>query len=258
MSDLIRIEREGTIARLWLNRPEAHNALSPALVSQATEALIALAAEPPRVLVLAGAGPSFCAGADIKWLDESASLSMAEVRDDALALIRLLDAIAGFPAPVVARVHGTVAGGGNGLVAAADIAVAAQNAMFVFSEVRLGIVPAVIAPYVVRRIGTGRATSLWMTAERFDGAAAERHGLVHGAVPEDELDESIAKTIALLLAGGPIAQLEARALARLASAGPGPALAGETAALNARLRLSPEGREGLRAFLERRKPAWSE
>jgi methylglutaconyl-CoA hydratase len=228
------------------------------LVDALADLLQQLADDRPRVLVLGGRGPTFCAGADIKWMQMSQMLPPGEVEQDALNVEQMLRMISEFPAPVMARVHGVVAGGGNGLVAAADIAVASDDAVFMFSEVKLGIVPAVIAPYVVRKIGVGRSTALWLTAERFDALAAERYGLVHRVVTGDDLDRTIDDTVALLREGSPAAQLEARWLARHAISGPGNEMAAHTAALNARLRLSPEGREGMAAFLERRKPGWAE
>lgn len=258
MESLVTVRWQDSVASLALNRPEAHNALSPGLVAAIEDALQALSARPPRVLIISGEGPSFCAGADIKWMRDSAGLPEEEARADALRLARLLEAISEFPAPVVVRAHGTVAGGGNGLLAAGDIAVCADTTTFMFSEVRLGIAPAVIAPYVVRRIGLARATALWMTGERFNGAEAVRFGLVDHSAPGDELEAAVRRITDMLQLGGPAAQLEIRRLARLAAAGPGEEMAGRTADLNARLRRSAEGQEGLQAFLERRKPTWAQ
>lgn len=257
-SELVNLELADDVAFVWLNRPEARNALSPELVQALTDLLQQLADDRPRVLVLGGRGHAFCAGADIKWMQVSQALTQEQVEQDALNVEQMLRMISEFPAPVIARVHGVVAGGGNGLACAADITVASDDAFFMFSEVKLGIVPAVIAPYVVRRIGAGRATALWLTAERFDAVTAERYGLVHRVVQGEDLDRAVDDTIALLREGSPAAQLEARWLARHAVSGPDNDMAGYTAALNARLRLSAEGQEGMAAFLERRKPGWAE
>jgi methylglutaconyl-CoA hydratase len=256
--ELVVVEPRGDYAWLWLNRPEAHNALGPGLVSALQAALENLAVERPRALVIGGNGPSFCAGADIKWMRESADLDDETRKEDALSIVRLLDAIDSFPAPVIVRAHGTIAGGGNGLVCAADIAIADDDATFTFAEVKVGILPATIAPYVVRRIGVAKATALWMTGERFDGKAAERFGLVDRAVGSMSLDGAIDDVLAERRTGGPSAQGALRALARQAAAGPSPDLGVELAELNARMRASDEGREGLQAFLERRKPGWAE
>lgn len=250
----VLIEAQGDIAWLWMNRPEAHNALAPALVQAMYEGIHALAVERPRALVIAGKGPSFCSGADIKWLRESGSRSEEENREDALFMGHMMGKIAAFPAPVIARVHGTVAGGGNGIVAAADIAIADRDTTFVFSEVRLGIVPAVISPFVVHRIGAARAATLWMTAERFHGDAAERWGLVHRSVDGLELDGAIDQAIANIRAGAPGAQVEARRLAQRVNE----MTAEDLATLNAQMRVTEEAVEGLQAFIERRKPGWAE
>jgi methylglutaconyl-CoA hydratase len=232
--------------RVTLDRPERRNALDPAAVEELTAAFRDAACA--RAIVLGGEGPSFCAGADIARMRASAELTREELVEDALRLGALLDAIDGCPAPVVARVHGHVLGGGCGLVACCDVAIAAPDAVFGFTEVKLGIVPAVISAFVLARIGTGAARRLFVTGERFDAATALRVGLVHELA--DDLDSAVERAVGELLSAGPEA---ARAAKRLARA---PLPAEETARIAADRRTSEEGVEGLRAFLEKRPPSW--
>jgi methylglutaconyl-CoA hydratase len=249
--------RDGHVATVTLDRPELHNALNAELIGTLREAFRALAGDAAvRVVVLTGAGRSFCAGADLRWMQAAASFTEAENLADALALTEMLDAIAACPKSVVARVNGAALAGGTGLVSAADIAIAADTARFAFTEARLGLVPATISPYVIRRIGESQARALFLTAERFDAARALRIGLVHETVPADELDAAVARTVANLLHGGPLALAENKALIEGVRERRGEDLARYTAATIARLRVSAEGQEGLRAFLEKRSPAW--
>lgn len=242
----LRIERDGDVRRITLARPEARNALDAALIAELAEAFVDVGRA--RAVVLAGDGPSFSAGADVEWMRSSVELSYEQNLADANALRRMLEAIDSCPAPVVARVHGHALGGACGLVACSDVAVAAEDAVFAFSEVKLGIVPAVISPFALARIGPGAARRLFLTGERFDAATALRIGLVHEVAAD--LDAAVDRVVGELLSAGPRA---ARAAKRLVLERPdGP----ETARRIAELRTSDEGQEGLRAFLERRPPAW--
>jgi methylglutaconyl-CoA hydratase len=242
----LRIERDGPALRVTLARPERRNAFDAALIAELTEAFADVG--DARAVVLAGEGESFCAGADVEWQRSSIDLSYAENVEDALRLFRMCEAIDGCPAPVVARVHGHALGGGSGLVACSDIAVAAEDAVFAFSEVRLGIVPAVISPFVFARIGPAAARRWFLTGERFGADVALRIGLIQevAAAPDD----AVAAVVDALLAGGPEAVRAAKALTRERPDGP------EAARTAAARRTSEEGQEGLRAFLEKRAPAW--
>lgn len=242
----LRIERDGPVLRVTLAKPERRNAFDAALIAELTEAFAD--AGDARAVVLAGEGPSFCAGADVEWQRSSIDLGYEENVEDALRLYRMLEAVDECPAPVVARVHGYALGGGSGLVACVDVAVAGEDAVFGFSEVRLGIIPAVISPFVLSRIGPGPARRLFLTGERFDAATALRVGLVHEVAAD--LDGAVERVVADLLAGGPEAVRAAKRLVRERPAGI------ETARIAAERRTSPEGQDGLRAFLEKRAPAW--
>ena len=242
----LRIERDGPLLRVTLARPERRNAFDAALIAELTEAFADVG--DARAVLLAGDGPSFCAGADVDWQRAAIDLSYDENVQDALRLYAMLDAIDGCPAPVVARVQGYALGGGSGLVACCDVAIAGEDAVFGFSEVKLGIIPAVISPFVVPRIGVGAARHYFLTGERFDAETALRIGLVH-EVPAD-LDAAVERVIGELLSSGPQAVREAKRLLRERPDGEA------TAHVAARLRTSPEGQDGLRAFLERRKPSW--
>jgi methylglutaconyl-CoA hydratase len=209
-----------------------------------------------RVVVLAGEGPSFSVGADLQWMRRAAAWSEEENRKDATRLAQMLRTIAEFPKPVIARVHGNAFGGGSGLCAAADVAIAAESALFGFTEVRLGLVPATIAPHVVEKIGPGRARPLFVTGERFSAARAAEIGLVHRVVPDGQIDAAVGDTIEALLQSGPHAQAAAKALVRAVHAADGASADAYTADLIARIRTSEEGREGVNAFLEKRKPNW--
>ena len=233
-----------------LARPERRNAFDAALIAELAEAFVAVGRA--RAVVLAGDGPSFSAGADVDWMRSSVDLSYEANVADANALRAMLEAIDGCTAPVVARVQGHALGGGAGLVAAADIAVASADAVFAFSEVKLGIVPAVISPFALARIGAGAARRYFVTGERFDAATALHIGLVHEVVPAGELDTGVDRIVGELLTAGPEAARQAK---RLVLDAPLDGL--ETARRIAERRTSEEGQEGLRAFLERRKPDWA-
>ncbi|HEX5960313.1 MAG TPA: enoyl-CoA hydratase-related protein [Rhodanobacteraceae bacterium] len=260
MDETIRIERSGAVATLTLNRPQVHNAFDDTLIAQATAALESMSADSRiRALVLTGAGATFSAGADLNWMRRMAKAGAGENRDDALRLAKLLRSLQFFPKPCVARVNGSAYGGGVGLVACCDIAIGVEGAKFSLSEVKLGLVPATIAPYVVQAIGARQARRLFVSAEVFDAGEAARIGLLHQCVAADRLDEAVDRQLHSLAKGGPVAQHEAKQLA-LRSAGMTPASAerldAENAELIARLRVSAEGQQGLSAFLEKHPPAW--
>jgi methylglutaconyl-CoA hydratase len=244
----LRVEREEDLLRVTLARPARQNAFDAALIEELAEAFADV--DDARAVLLAGEGPSFSAGADVEWQRASIDLSYEENVEDALRLYRMLEAIDGCPAPVVARVQGYALGGGSGLVACADIAVAAVDATFGFSEVKLGIIPAVISPFVLPRIGHSAARRYFLTGERFGAEAALRIGLVHEVVPPEALDEAVSRVLDELGTAGLQAAREAK---RLIREGPRDA---KTAEVAARLRAGEEGQEGLRAFLERRRPGW--
>jgi methylglutaconyl-CoA hydratase len=257
MSDEVVISHEGPVARVTMNRPEVHNAFNEGLIGGLQSAFDSVSADDSvRVVVLAGEGRSFSAGADLQWMKKAATWSEQQNRADAAALATMLRTIADCPKPVVARVHGNAFGGGAGLCAASDVAVAAEGVILGFTEVRLGLVPATIAPHVVEKIGPGRALPLFVMGERFDAARAAEIGLVHRVVPQEELDAAVDAVVTLLLEAGPQAQAACKTLVRTV-AGLDPAAADAyTAELIGRVRTSDEGREGIGAFLEKRKPAW--
>jgi enoyl-CoA hydratase/carnithine racemase len=244
----LRTERDGDVLRVTLARPDRRNAFDAALIAELASAFVDVGRA--RAVVLAGEGPSFCAGADVEWMRSSVDLSHDENVADAMALRRMLEAVDGCPAPVICRVQGHALGGGAGLVACADVVVAAPDAVFAFSETKLGIVPAVISPFALAKIGPSWARRLFPTGERFGAELALRIGLVH-EVAED-LDAAVDRIVGELRTAGPRA---ARAAKRLVLDAPldGP----ETAQRIAERRASEEGQEGLRAFLERRRPGWS-
>lgn len=250
--------REGGVARVRLNRPAVHNAFDDALIRELTDTLQALEREPEiRVVVLEAEGRSFSAGADLNWMRRMAAYDWEENFADSRNLGRLMSTLYELDRPTVARVNGAAIGGGVGLVACCDIAVAADSAVFALSEVRLGLIPAVIAPYVVAAIGERQARRYFTTAERFDAATAERMELVHTVVPAQSLDAAVDDIIGRLLAGGPDAVRAAKRLVRdLARTPLNEATVADTARRIADRRASPEGREGVAAFLEKRPPAW--
>ena len=243
----LRSERDGDVLRITLARPERRNAFDAALIAELAEAFVDVGRA--RAVVLAGDGPSFSAGADVDWMRSSVELDYDENVADALALRRMLEAIDRCPATVVARVQGHALGGGCGLVACSDVAIAARDAVFAFSEVKLGIVPAVISPFALAKIGASAARRYFVTGERFDAETALRIGLVHEV--SDDLDGAVEQVVGELLTAGPKA---ARAAKRLVL--DAPLDARETARRTAERRTSDEGQEGLRAFLEKRPPGW--
>jgi methylglutaconyl-CoA hydratase len=256
----LQIEEQGRVRRITLNRPDIHNAFDAALIAELTDALARIVADPGiRAVVLTGSGASFSAGADLNWMRAMARASEDENRADAERLAALMRALNFLSKPTIARVNGAAYGGGVGLVACCDIAIAVDSAKFGLTEVKLGLVPAVISPYVVAVIGARAARRLFVTGETFDAAEAARIGLVDRCVPADALDAHVARTLDLLAKGGPVAQHQAKRLAlRMGGATPEDAMRidAENADLIARLRASAEGQEGLSAFLDKHVPNW--
>ena len=257
----ILVTDHGATRRIALNRPDVHNAFDDRLIAELTDAVIDAGKDSSvRALVLTGTGASFSAGADLNWMRGMASASEEDNREDSLRLAALVRTLQFCPKPTVARVNGAAYGGGVGLIAACDIAISAESAKFGLSEVKLGLVPAVISPYVVAAIGVRQARRLFLTGEIFDAAEACRIGLLHRVVPAEALDETVESTLRLLAKAGPQAQREAKRLA-LRMGGIDEANAGrvdgENAELIARLRVSDEGQEGLGAFLDKRAPNWT-
>ncbi len=244
----VRVERDGRLLRIAMARPERRNAFDAALIEELTGAFDRVGGD-VRTVLLTGDGPSFSAGADVEWMRASVELTHDENVADALRLRAMLDAIDGCAAPVVARVQGHALGGGCGLAAASDIVVADSGAQFAFSEVKLGIVPAVISPFALAKIGPSAARRYLVTGERFSADVALRIGLVH-EVSED-LDGAVDRVLAELLSAAPEAARAAKELARA------PLSAQQTAERIAAHRTSAEGQEGLRAFLEKRTPGWT-
>ncbi|HWH54702.1 MAG TPA: enoyl-CoA hydratase-related protein [Gaiellaceae bacterium] len=242
----LRIEREGPLLRVTLARPERRNAFDAVLISELTKAFADV--DDARVVLLAGDGESFCAGADVDWQRSAIDLSYDENVEDALRLYRMLEAIDSCPAPVIGRIQGYALGGGSGLVCCTDVAVAEPGATFGFSEVKLGIVPAVISPFVFPRIGIAAARRYFLTGERFDTEAALRIGLVSEVTAD--LDAAVGRLVAEILTAGPEAARAAKQLIRDRPQ------AEAAARLAAKLRTAQEGQEGLRAFLDKRPAAW--
>ncbi len=258
MPDLLLSTDVRGVATLTLNRPERHNAFDEALVAALSATFQQLAGnEAVRILVIRGAGKSFCAGGDIGWLRRMAGASFDENLDDAESLARLMRLLDGFPKPTLAFVHGAAYGGGVGLVACCDIAIATEHATFCLSEARLGILPAVIGPFVIRAIGARQARRLMLTAETISAASARAIGLVHQIAPAGEAEDVLAGIIEALLRCAPGAQEQAKAFVALCAGETiDDGLAQQSARLLATLRASSEGREGLSAFLEKRAPKW--
>jgi methylglutaconyl-CoA hydratase len=254
------LTRRGATAEIALNRPSVHNAFDAALIAELTDALEQLDGDPSvRAVVLTGTGSTFSAGADLNWMRAMAGASEAENREDSLRLARLMRTLNFLSKPTLARVNGSAYGGGVGLIACCDIAVGIDGAKFSLSEVKLGLVPAVISPYVIAAIGARHARRMFLSAEVFESSEAERIGLLHQCVPASQLDEAIDRSLHWLAKGGPSAQHEAKKLAlRLSGMTRDSAERVDTdnAALIARLRVASEGQEGLGAFLDKRAPNW--
>jgi methylglutaconyl-CoA hydratase len=252
MDDVVLLHRNGAVAYVTLNRPEVHNAFNEALIARLTEVLQTLSAENSvRVIVLTGAGKSFCAGADLDWMRRMASYSDEQNLTDARKARTLFETLDSCPQITIARVHGAALGGGVGLIAACDLALAAEGTTFGFTEVRLGILPAVISPFVVRKIGMGHARALFVTGRRFTATEAFSFGLIQRAVHADALDAAITETATDALQAAPDAVARVKRLLRGLTDG-----SADTAAAIAEARASDQGREGLSAFLEKRRPGW--
>lgn len=260
-SHSVLIERRGATAWVRMSRREVHNAFDARLIAELTEALAGLEADPAiRAVVLTGNGSTFSAGADLHWMRGMAAAGEQENREDSLRLAALMHRLNFLSKPTVARVNGSAYGGGVGLVACCDIAIGVDGAKFALSEVKLGLVPAVISPYVIEAIGPRQARRLFLTAEVIDAAEAMRIGLLHACVAPEMLDEAVDRSLHWLSKGGPLAQGEAKQLVRRLS-GLDPATAAahdrENAGLIARLRVSAEGQAGLGAFLDKQAPSWA-
>lgn len=259
MGEFVRVRAEGGIATVTMDRPDLHNAFNETMISELQAAFEDVGRRPGvRAVVLSGEGKSFCAGADVHWMKRMVGYSFDENLADALTLARMLRTIHDCPRPVIARVHGAALGGGTGLTAACDMAVALETAVFGFTEARLGIIPAVISPFALHKIGGGHARRFFLTAERFSAAEALRIGLVsHVAATVEDMDAWIAKIIGEIQSNGPEAVTAAKGLIDDVLACPWDSVADLTGRRIAQQRVSPEGQEGLRAFLEKRKANWT-
>jgi len=255
--ECINVRREGAVEHVTLNRPAVRNAFNEHAIRELTWWADSAARDPKlRVAVLSGAGPVFCAGADVTWMSRVVSLTQQENIEDASEMGRMFLALDRLSIPLIGRVHGAALGGGAGLCAVCDIVVAADDAVFGFTEVKLGIIPAVISPFVLVKIGRSATRELFLTGARFSAARAREIGLVHAVVPGAELDVKVGAYISELLTSAPEALAAVKALIpEVARRGPGEATALTSEAI-ARRRVSAEGQEGLRAFLEKRTPAW--
>jgi methylglutaconyl-CoA hydratase len=255
---MLTVDIRNAVGRVTLNRPELRNAFDDALIASLTRTFLELQSDPSvRVVVLAGNGPAFCAGADLNWMKRMAGYGYDENLADAQALATMLATLDRLGKPTIARVHGPAFAGGTGLVAACDIAVGTPQAKFCFSEAKLGLSPATISPYVIRAIGERQARRYFLTAEVFGADEALRMGLLSALTTPENLDAMIDELAKHLLAGGPEAQAGIKDLVRTVAERPlDDALGAETAKRIAEIRVSPEGREGIASFLEKRKAAW--
>ena len=258
MFTTLEIELQGTVATIWMNRPDLHNAFDEILIAELTAACIALDDDNDvRVVVLAGRGKSFSAGADLNWMKRAANNGIADNLNDARALAQMLRTIAEMKKPTIARVQGAALGGGMGLAAACDIAVASTKAVFATSEVKFGIIPSAISPYVLRAIGARQAYRYFQSAERIDATRAREIGLVHEAVEPEQLEAKVQEIVDALLQGGPLSQAAAKELIRAVDGQKiNETLVEDTAHRIAHLRATPEAREGISAFLDKRTPNW--
>ena len=253
----LQVEFDGPVARVWMNRPDARNAFDGLMTTELRKTLFDLrTVDSVRVIVIGGRGPAFCAGADLQWMKATVAFSREENLAEAQALADLFFTVYESPKPVIARVHGAALGGGAGLVAACDIPIAALGTQFGFTEVRLGIIPAVISPYVVSKIGESAARELFMTGERFEAVRASEIGLVRQAVPEEDLDQAVELRLSEILQCGPRAVAEAKALIREVAWRRVEDVQRYTVERIAEIRVSAEAQEGMKAFLEKRKPYW--
>lgn len=256
--ETLEIVRDGGVATIWMNRPDVHNAFNAQLIADLTTACIELDADDAvRAVVLAGRGKSFSAGADLNWMKAAGEASEAENFADAMKLAGMLRTLAEMKKPTIARVHGAALGGGMGLASACDICIASDRAVFATSEVKFGIIPSAISPYVIRAIGERQAYRYFQTAERIGAARAAELGLAHEAVASEELDAKVKEVVEALLQGGPKSQAAAKDLIRAVANRPlSDALVEDTARRIASLRATPEAKEGLAAFLDKRPAAW--
>ena len=255
---MLKVETSGDVARVTLDRPEIRNAFDDALIAALTKALRALDSDNKvRAVVLAGNGPAFCAGGDLNWMKRMAGYGYEENLSDAQALADLMKTLDRMRKPTIARVHGPAYAGGVGLVAACDIAIGVPEAKFCLSEAKLGLSPATISPYVVRAMGERMARRYFLTAEVFDAAEAQRIGLLTAVSPSEKLDGEIEEILQHLMQSGPQALVKIKELIRAVASGPvDDAMIADTAKRIAEIRVSPEGREGVASFLEKRKPSW--
>ncbi|HZD11071.1 MAG TPA: enoyl-CoA hydratase-related protein [Candidatus Binatia bacterium] len=260
MSEKISIEQEGAVARVILNRPENHNALTPAMIARLRDVFLELGeAASVRVIVLQGEGRSFCAGADLAAMREAAEFTFEENVADGQAIFDLMNAVDRCPRPVVGAIHGVAIGGGAGLVSCCDVALATSGTLFAFSETRLGIMPAVISPFVVAKTGIGPLRELYLTGERFTAERAHQIGLIQHVVADKQvLDVAVQERVKQLLLAAPGAQADVKVMLREIGRLPEQELRPYTSELIARRRASEEGREGMSAFLEKRKPGWQQ
>ena len=256
--ETIEVQTGQSVAILWFNRPDVRNAFNETMIAEITSALDALDADDDvRAVALAGRGKVFCAGADLNWMKRMAGYSFEENHADAMTLARMLNRLYSMKKPTVARVHGAAFAGGMGLLAACDIAVSAVDAEYCLSEVKLGLTPATISPYVIAAMGERAARRYFLTAERFTAAEAYRIGLVQELTHPDELDARVNELLGQLVQGGPHAQASAKELIGTVARSPLNAdLIAETATRIATARVSPEGQEGMHAFMEKRQPSW--
>jgi len=258
MTATLQISRDGPVARVFLNRPDVRNAFNDGVIAELRAAFAGFATDDTlRAVVLGGHGKAFCAGADLAWMRAMADYTWEQNRADAQGLADMLHAIWSCPVPVVGRVQGDCYAGGVGLAAVCDILVAAEGVNFCLSEARLGLMPATIAPYVVKALGEQASRRYFTTAERFDAARAHALGFVHEVVPADALDAKVDEIVAALVANGPAAVRACKALVHDVAGRPvDDALRGETARRIADIRASAEGKEGVQSFLNKRKPSW--
>lgn len=254
----IELETEKGVGTLWLNRPEIHNAFNESMIAEITEAFHILSVnDEVRLILLRGRGKSFCAGADLNWMRDVAGYTYEQNYRESIRLCECFHNIYNCPKPTIAVVHGAAIGGANGLIAACDMAYAAGNSVFSLSEVKIGLVPACISPYVIKRTGESVARELMLTGRRINGSEAEQCRLVNRSWPEDELMPQVEKVMTDLLSSGPRAMNHCKSLINEVSNRWTLAEAiGETARIIADIRASDEGQEGMRAFLEKRKPGW--
>ena len=256
--ETLEIAREAGVATIWMNRPDVHNAFNAQLIADLTTACIELDADDAvRAVVLAGRGKSFSAGADLNWMKAAGEASEAENFADAMKLAGMLRTLAEMKKPTIARVHGAALGGGMGLASACDICIAGDKAVFATSEVKFGIIPSAISPYVIRAIGERQSYRYFQTAERINATRAATLGLAHEAVATEELDAKVSEVVEALLQGGPKSQAAAKDLIRAVANRPvSDAVVEDTARRIASLRVTPEAKEGLAAFLDKRPAAW--